>query len=75
MLLLNQLWSYCELAASTTHQMERVYSVLFVCIDFNAVNVRACACVIWMAVISQHTISSSDKRPVCACVLLALCDR
>jgi len=30
---------------------------------------RASACVIWMAVISQHTISSSYKRPVlCVCV-------
>jgi len=46
MLLLNQAWSHCELAVSTKHQMERVYSVLYtrllVCIDFNAVNARAC---------------------------------
>ena len=71
MLLLNQLWSHCELAVSTKHQMERVYSVLLVCIDCNAVNARASACVIWMAVISQHTISSSDKRPWCVCVCAA----
>ena len=43
-------------------------------IDCNAVNARASACVIWMAVISQHTISSSYKRPVlCVCVCCWRC--
>ena len=43
--------------------------VLFVCIDFNAVN--TCARVMWMGNISQHTISSSDKSPVGGCVCAA----
>jgi len=46
--------------------------VLFVCIDFNAVYTHAR--VMWMGIISQHTISSSDKSPLggCVCVLLVL---
>jgi len=43
--------------------------VLFVSIDFNAVNMRVR--VMWMGIISQHTISSSDKSPVGVCVCAA----
>ena len=44
MQLLNQPWSHCELAVSTRWNV-CTDSVLFVCIDFNAVNAgrtRAC---------------------------------